>query len=354
MVTLNERLQHAREALNALDAPTPPALRAAVRTPGHGRFAAVAASLVIVAVGLTVSAVLVSSRHPSIKSVDTVADTTAAPTTPSITEPAVAATSTTEPSMFERIPTEDLTGALGPLQINPGTSTVNVAASEGQTLTIASSNGNLCLNWTLPSLDVAMASVGCYDYPGIAAFVNERSHPTTRLVAPFDITILAPDNTQLAVLNKDGSEACDLKPTPIPEIGAITVWICTGNTPAQGWDLRFTQTEKTFVSDFPHSSAPQVANPLPAIGDPIPVGKPIRADWVMSIVSDTPWTADECPPLIPVSRDGIIIGYIHNNYTECGHQVTPGPTIIYDAKDNPIGTFINGEPVLNSDTTPST
>jgi len=354
MVTLDERLHQAREAMQAVNEPAPPLLGGPVRPSGGGRLVAIAASLVIITAGVTATALLATRHDSTTGDVATIPDTvmdsmtpSSSASTPTPTSIAASTAPPTEPPLFERIPTDQVTALIGPLQINPGAARTTVAASEGQTLTIDSSDGTLCLDWTLPPMEMPMIAIGCDTYTGITAFVNERFNSATLLVAPFDITILAPDNIQLAVLNKDGRTACDLAPTPIPDIGAITVWICTGTSAAQAWDLQFTKNDTAIVADFPHTIGPPFAGPLPAIGDRIPDAEPVVADWVRSISSDRPVTPSECPRLTPVGRDGIVIGYVHDAL--CSHPPAPGPIIIYDAHDNPIGTFINGDPVLNTD-----
>ena len=175
-----------------------------------------------------------------------------------------------------------------------------------------------------------------------------KSHPVDvepAATASFAVVIFTPDAATLRLLAKDGSPACDLAAHPVPEIGPMTVWTCDGTDVVRPWDLEATVAGQTVIAEVP-MMPPFPDGPFPNIGDRIPDIE--TGGWLTSWASEV---TSRIGPLIPVGRDGVVIGYIEA-FTP--PSLTPpsdeDPSlIIYNGNATPIGRFVNSLPVLDSD-----
>ena len=185
----------------------------------------------------------------------------------------------------------------------------------------------------------------CLDLVDIKA-VSEiaKSHPfdvEPTVTASFAVVVFTPDAVTLRLLLKDGSPACDLASHPVPEIGPMTVWTCDGTDVVRPWDLEATVDGQTVVAEVP-MMPPFPDGPLPNIGDRIP--ELPSGDWLTNWASDV---MTRFGALIPVGRDGVVIGYIE---AFTAPSLTPPSeddpsSIIYDGNATRIGRFVNGVPV---------
>ncbi len=329
---------------------------------------AMSAALVVVvgAVGILVNI----DDAPGAVSTDAASTESAAPSTESSpqtttgTESAgtgstVPAGTTGTPTSFDdgavqRINSADLPAFVGPIEIDLHPANIDVAQVNGMTLHLDMSDDEFCIEFVpadaaIPTQRMCGAAPGRLTMQGFE-HVSEvaKSHPVDvepAATASFAVVIFTPDAATLRLLAKDGSPACDLAAHPVPEIGPMTVWTCDGTDVVRPWDLEATVAGQTVIAEVP-MMPPFPDGPFPNIGDRIPDIE--TGGWLTSGASEV---TSRIGPLIPVGRDGVVIGYIEA-FTP--PSLTPpsdeDPSlIIYNGNATPIGRFVNGLPVLDSD-----
>ena len=254
----------------------------------------------------------------------------------------------------DRINSAELPAFVGPIEIDLHPAAVDVAQVNGRTLSLDMSDDKFCVEFA-----PADAAIPTQQMCGVAPsrlmmqgfeHVSEiaKSHPfdvEPTVTASFAVVVFTPDAVTLRLLLKDGSPACDLASHPVPEIGPMTVWTCDGTDVVRPWDLEATVDGQTVVAEVP-MMPPFPDGPLPNIGDRTP--ELASGDWLTSWASDV---MTRFGALIPVGRDGVVIGYIE---AFTAPSLTPPSeddpsSIIYDGNATRIGRFVNGVPVLDND-----
>ena len=299
----------------------------------HRRRLAMVASAALVA-GTVAGVLALADRDDAVQPIDSA---------PAVPQTSVATTATTgEPVSTaatiapQRVAAVDLPDLVGPLNIELHPVTVDVAEVGGETLRLRMTDTELCIESHVGEF---VYNTTCDAPPTTFTFTGKEriDDPNAAEPTSFTVIMMGPADVTFALLLRDGSPACRLVGHPVPEIGPITVWTCDQPGLVEPWDLHATGEGLDVITEVP-IFPPFRDGPLPSIGDPIPAVD--DGDWV------TNWSSSGIPPrsmgLTPVGRDGFIVGYSKGIYDE--------GTGLYDLEGHPIGQFIDGKPILDSET----